>query len=61
MDEIAQRIVSDLEPAAGWWKGGTEDTLLEVTEELLSEGCDEQVVEDGLRRVIGAMREEYGD
>jgi hypothetical protein len=61
MDEVAERIVGELEPARGWHKAGTEETLLEVAENLLSEGADEEVVEESLRRVMGAMGEEYGD
>jgi hypothetical protein len=61
MDEIAQSIVSDLEPREGWWKSSTEGTILEAAENLLSEGCDEEVVRESLEGIISAMRDEYGD
>lgn len=61
MDETAQRIVSALEPADGWWKPSTEDTLLEVTETLLGEGVDEEVISESLESVMGALRAEYGE
>ena len=61
MEDIAERIVAELEPSDGWWKSDTESTLQDAVVTLLNEGVDEEIVEETLHQVMGAMREEYGE
>lgn len=61
MEDIAERIVGELEPSDGWWKSDTESTLQDAAVTLLNEGVDEEIVEETLHQIMGAMREEYGD
>lgn len=60
MEDIAERIISELEPSDGWWKNDTEETLRDVAVTML-EDMDEDSVENCLHRVISSLREEYGE
>lgn len=59
MNDLAREIVAELEPAEGWWRTDTQETLADVAEEML-ETMDADSVLSALERVISAIEEEHG-
>ena len=57
----AREIVKTLEPEDGWWKSGTEDTLMMAVLVLSGAGLPPEVIREVLGDVICAIREEYGE
>ncbi len=61
MEKTAYQIVDRIAPSDGWWKSDTEDALNDTALFMLEAGCAEEDVEDHLRRLVAALRGEYGE
>lgn len=61
MEDLAERIVAELEPSEGWFKDYTRDMLEDAALTLLLDDVDEETVEETLNQVINAIRGEYGE
>lgn len=53
-------VLDELQPANGWWKQDTEDEIREVLIDLCSDYYVAEEAGDIVRRVIEAVKGEYG-
>ena len=59
MEAIAERIVAELKPAAASWDKDVKGKLHEAALTMLTEGMDEDIVEECLHLAITAMQDFY--
>lgn len=60
MEEIAQRIVNDINRGQEWQGSDSEQKLVEVALTMLEE-MDEDTVEECMTTIYGVAAEEYGE
>lgn len=60
MEELAQQIVDSHKPNEGWWKGDSEQRLVEVALTMLEE-MDPDTVEECFGTIVAVISAEYGE
>lgn len=54
-------LAAELAPADGWWNTSTEQAIRYAEAKLRAANVTGDVIRDVVERLIGAMREEYGE